>query len=66
MKTKKRPKLNDPGEWRFDVASDPNKGTVTIRFERPVSFLAFLPDSARQLARDLVEEAKRVDRRRLQ
>ena len=52
------------GEWRFDVGSDPAKGVVTIKFQRPVSFLAFDPEAARSLADNLIEEAKRLEQRK--
>jgi hypothetical protein len=39
---------------------------VTIKFTRPVSFMAFDPETARRIARELVERAKEVERRRLQ
>jgi len=65
MKSKKRPKSESKGQW-MNVANDPSKGTVTIKFDGPVTFMEFSPEHARQLAKNLVENAEQVDRKRMQ
>ena len=48
------------------VANDPNRGSVTIKFDAPVTFMALSPEDARRLAKDLIENATTIERKRMQ
>ena len=50
----------------MDVANDQNKGLVTIKFDAPVAFMAFSPEDARGLAKQLIENAALVERKKTQ
>ncbi len=42
MKSKKADKSENRGQW-LDIANDPNKGMVTLKFDAPVTFMAISP-----------------------
>jgi len=65
MKGKKRSKSENTGQW-MNVANDAGKGTVTIKFDGPVTFMALSPEHARQLAKDLLENAEQIERKTMQ
>ena len=65
MRAKRRFASENKGQW-MDVAIDLSKGTVTIKFDAPVTFMALSPAHARQLAKDLIEKAEQIERKRMQ
>jgi hypothetical protein len=65
MKPKKTVESPPKGR-RMDISNNPSKGTITIKFDGPVTFLSFLPEDARRVAEDLVNNAKEIERKRTQ
>jgi hypothetical protein len=61
-----KPTKSENRGQRMDVANDPNKGMVTIKFDAPVTFMALYPEHARQLAKDLIENAAQIERKKMQ
>lgn len=52
---------DDEGELQFALGHDKQRGNVVIQFNTPVSWLAFSPDEARQLAASLINHARALD-----
>jgi hypothetical protein len=65
MKRNKLDGAENQGQW-MDIANDQNRGLVTIKFDAPVTFMAFSPEDARGLAEQLIENAELVERKKTQ
>jgi hypothetical protein len=65
MTRKARTKSENLGQW-MNVDNDPNKGVVTIKFDAPVMFMQFSPEHARKVAKDLIDNAKIIEGKKMQ
>jgi hypothetical protein len=48
---------DDEGELQFAVGSNPDENLVSVRFGKPVAWLALPPENARALAQLLLKHA---------
>lgn len=53
---------SDEGEIRMGVASDDKTGKVMLNFGKPVAWLAFNPEEAIDVAKALIQHARKISK----